>query len=92
MAFELELPPLLSAQGWKVKIRDKERMEPPHVSILRKTDCWRYDLRTGGFLDDDPPPRKVPTQLMELVTTNLDLLRTTWDAMYPENPIGDLRQ
>jgi hypothetical protein len=29
---------------WKVKIRDRERAEPPHVSVLHGTECWRMDL------------------------------------------------
>jgi hypothetical protein len=37
MAFSLPLSPPLRAQGWKVKIRDRERSEPPHVTILHRT-------------------------------------------------------
>ena len=30
MPFELPLPKKLKAESWKVKIREKERVEPPH--------------------------------------------------------------
>jgi len=35
MPFELQLPRNLKADGWKVKIFDKEELEPPHVTVLR---------------------------------------------------------
>ena len=36
MPFELPLPKKLKAEGWKVKIREKERVEPPHVTVMHK--------------------------------------------------------
>ena len=51
MAFSLELPVDLRKAGWKVKIRDRERLEPPHVTIPLKASAWRLDLRTGQFLE-----------------------------------------
>lgn len=51
MAYGLDLPKKLKARGWKVKIRDRERLEPPHVTVFhRNEDPWRIDLRSGGFL------------------------------------------
>jgi hypothetical protein len=68
MAFSLSLPAALVAQGWKAKIRDRERTEPPHVTVLQKTRAWRVDLRTGRFLDKEPDPNDVPKELLnELV-------------------------
>jgi hypothetical protein len=55
VAYELELPKKLKAERWKVKIRDRERSEPPHVTILHKTRAWRIGLRSGSFLDREPP-------------------------------------
>ena len=51
MAFNLPLPRQLAKAGWKVKIRDKERLEEPHFTIIKSTDCWRFGLRTKTFLD-----------------------------------------
>lgn len=87
MAFSLPLPPPWDSQGWKVKIRDRERLEPPHVTVLHRTRAWRWNLRTGGFLDADPPPGDVPTEIIAVVSANLTRLRAEWDAMYPSNPV-----
>ncbi|HVS11835.1 MAG TPA: hypothetical protein VMS76_18355 [Planctomycetota bacterium] len=51
MPFALELPDHLRRAGWKVKVRDKERLEPPHVTILFKARTWRLDLGTREFLE-----------------------------------------
>lgn len=89
MAYTLEtLPQTLKHQGWKVKIRDKERAEPPHVSILKKKQTWRWGLREQAFLNRKPPPRKVPDELVEHLKTNLETLITKWDGMYPHNPVS----
>src|SRR5205809_818363 len=50
MPHELNLPKRLKAKGWKVKIREKERLEPPHVTILCGKREWRVGLRDKGFL------------------------------------------
>ncbi len=65
MAFRLPLPETLRKQGWKVKIRDREYVEPPHASILWKTECWRFNLRDCDFMDDSPDPSRVPGDLMK---------------------------
>src|SRR3954447_14063766 len=36
MPFDLPLTRKLRVQGWKVKIREKERVEPPHVTVMNK--------------------------------------------------------
>jgi hypothetical protein len=89
MAYSLALPSALKAQGWKVKIRDKERTEPPHVSVLKKTSCWRYDLREGRFLDKKPPPSEVVKGIVECIENNIETLIAQWDGMYPDNPVSD---
>jgi hypothetical protein len=73
--------------GWKVKIRDRERMEPPHVTIIHKRRAWRLGLRSGTFLDKEPDPDEVPKAVLEGIRTHWEVLRREWDAMYPENPI-----
>lgn len=87
MAFSLSLPAALVAQGWKAKIRDRERTEPPHVTVIHRTRAWRVDLRTGRFLDREPDPNDVPKELLDELTRQSALLRRTWDEMYPENPV-----
>lgn len=47
MAYALPLPDEWKKNGWRVKIRDDERVEPPHATILHKTRAWRLSLRTG---------------------------------------------
>lgn len=90
MAVELTLPVSLKRARWKVKIQDKENREPPHVSILRGTDKWRINLRTGQFMDRKPSPAEVPQELLDHVRDNWDWACDNWDTMYPDNPVqGD---
>jgi hypothetical protein len=88
MAFALPLPSSVADQGWKVKIRDRERLEPPHVTVLHRTRAWRWNLRSGEFMDVDPPASDVPNEIVELITANLVLLCSEWDRMYPSNPVA----
>lgn len=87
MAFVLKLPSLWESRGWKAKIRDRERVEPPHVTILFKTKAWRLALRNGQFLDKEPDPKDIPQEVIESVRARFALLGAQWDRMYPENPI-----
>ncbi len=90
MPFSLRIPTRLSKAGWKVKIRDKEVREPPHVSIIRRTWTWRLDLRTTEFMDDDPDPTRVPGTLLDYIDKHWEQICMEWDKMYPENPVqGD---
>lgn len=91
MPYSLVLSPHLRQQGWKAKIREKERLEPPHVSIIHKTKTWRIDLRRDRFLDRKPSPKAVPDALRRFISANLRVLRHAWDGMYPENRVGDDR-
>jgi len=90
MAFSFPLPAALKNARWKVKIRDKETREPPHVTIIRGTEAWRIDLRTGRFMDDDPDPSDVPAKLIELILMPANWLQLCemWDVMYPNNPVA----
>lgn len=91
MAYTLPLTAELKKKRWKAKIRDKETREPPHVTIIRGTDAWRIDLRTGAFMDDSPDPAEVPSDLIELVKIEETWrqLCDAWDQMYPNNPVSD---
>jgi hypothetical protein len=86
--FELKLPEPWRSRGWKVKVRDRERVEPPHVTILRRTTAWRLGLRDTELLDREPDPGQVPQQVIDEVRRNIELLRNSWDRMYPENPVA----
>lgn len=90
MAFNLPLTDALRKARWKVKIRDKETREPPHATIIRGTDAWRINLRTGEFMDDKPNPADVPSEIMDLITEEdaWQELCNEWDGMYPNNPVS----
>lgn len=87
MPFELPLPNPFRRYGWKVKIRDRERLEPPHITIFHKTKTWRIELRRVVFLDGEPDPRDVPPEILEFVQAHLNEFRGAWDSMYPANPV-----
>lgn len=87
MAFALAVPVQWASQGWKVKIRDDERNEVPHATILRRRQAWRMSLRSGEFLDSEPDPREVPRELADHAWSKRQALRSAWNGMYPENPV-----
>lgn len=84
MAFELQSKKI--PKPYKVKIRDRERLEQPHVSILKKTECWRLGLRSLKFLDD-VSWSAFPDGIREAIDENLEQLIREWNRMYPENPV-----
>jgi len=87
MAYSLRLPGKF--KQWKVKIRDRETVEPPHATVLRKTLAWRINLRTGEFMDAEPDPSEVPKALVKVIEgeANWRTLRDHWDSMYPHNRV-----
>jgi hypothetical protein len=87
MAFRLSEPRQLEKAGWKIKIRDKERLEEPHLTIIKGTDSWRYSLRSRNFLDEGRW-KDFPKVLRETIEKNWVQLCNAWDAMYPHNPIS----
>jgi hypothetical protein len=89
MPYNLSIPIAPRRARWKVKIRDKETLEPPHASLLRGTQTWRIDLRTGRFMDAIPKPEEVPEELLDFVLAdeNWRRLRDEWDRRYPTNPV-----
>src|ERR1700730_13597874 len=89
MPHELDLPKRLKARGWKVKIREKERLEPPHVTIMCGKKEWRVGLRDKSFLV--PPGGKwaeIDDGVRKLTEENCQSLQDAWDRMYPSNPIS----
>src|SRR5947209_1894869 len=89
MAFDLPLSRQLAKAGWKVKIRDKERLEDPHVTIIKGTICWRLNLRTRKFMDAGSKWKDIPEQLQSTIDAeaNWNRLCQAWDAMYPNNQV-----
>ena len=87
MPFNLKLAEAVSNGAWKVKIRDRERNEPPHVTVIHGTRSWRWGLREQAWLDKEPPGREVPSALVAFVVANLAQLVSVWDSKYPENPV-----
>jgi hypothetical protein len=89
MPFELPLPRKHKAEGWKVKIREKERVEPPHVTVMHKADEWRLGLRDKQLL---VPPggriKDIDPGVMRFIEEHWEQLREAWDAKYPENPVS----
>lgn len=87
MPYELRLDKSSRALGWKVKIRDKERLEPPHVTIIKGTKSWRWDLRRQVFMDPYPPTKEVPEDLVTKLKAEHSNLKKQWDLKYPENKV-----
>ena len=74
--------------GWSVKILDRERLEPPHVTIrFRKVKKGRLCLRSLTFLDDGSTWNDIDESVRQAIEANLQLLRDEWGRMYPHNPV-----
>ena len=89
MAFSLELADDLRQAGWKVKIRDRERLEPPHVTILFKASAWRLSLRTNQFLERTASWRDVDPRVRTAIEAAWSQLCSEWDSLYPSNPVRE---
>ena len=87
MPFELDLPKRLKKLGWKVKIREKERLEPPHVTILHRFQEWRVILRDGSLLPPSGRRADIDDEVWKHVVLHWALLQAEWDKKYPSNPI-----
>lgn len=87
MPFVLPLPEPWKSRGWKAKIAEKERLEPPHVTLYCRSWRWRVGLRDGRVMDPEPDPAEVPRDLLTVVRESLPLLVAAWDAKYPNNPV-----
>ncbi|MBI4580159.1 MAG: hypothetical protein HY718_10685 [Planctomycetes bacterium] len=87
MAYDLPLDEAIRNVGWKVKIRDRERLEPPHATILFKRRAWRLCLRTRQFLDEGDSWKQIPSAVREAIEARWKTLCEQWDAHYPNNPV-----
>jgi len=88
MPLHLPLPERLSHEGWKVKIYDNERLEPPCATVIRGNLEWRWNLRSRQFMDREPDPRDVPRELREFVQVEHTKLVRLWDLTRPGNPVA----
>jgi hypothetical protein len=87
MAVLFPLPQPWASRGWKLKIRDRERVEPPHVSLIFRVKTWRFGLRDNEFLDGEPDPGEVDKALVQHLLSNLEEFVAAWDTLYPHNPV-----
>lgn len=91
MAFDLTdlLKKVIRKAGWKIKIRDNERNETPHVTILSRETTWRVSLRDGSFLHPGGRWKDIPKEVQAIIEDpkHRERLAEEWDAMYPENPV-----
>ena len=86
MAFTLFLSPALKAK-WKVKIRDKERLEDSHVTIFCGHEAWRLGLRNGEFLDKGAKWSLIDKRVKLAIEDNWMELIAAWDERYSNNPV-----
>jgi hypothetical protein len=87
MPYVLRLLQSLKQAGWKVKIHDSERLEPPHVTIYQKMRKWRVSLRDGAFLDRGDKWSQIDSGVRAAIEENWELLIAEWDAIHPDNPV-----
>ena len=90
--YELPLPAKLESERWKVKIWDNEIRESPHITIVRKTQKWRWGLRERAFMDKEPDPSLVAQEVMDEVNGQYLLLCNEWDRIHPDNPVVGLME
>lgn len=88
MPFELQLPFQHRKAGWKVKIREKERLEPPHVTIIHRRRSWRLGLRDQRFLDPGDSWQGIPSDVKSAILENLVVLCDEWNFKYTDNPVS----
>jgi hypothetical protein len=88
MPYVLHLSQGLRQAGWKVKIHDFERLEPPHVTIYCKKRKWRLSLRDGTFLDRGDKWSQINENVRAAIEAAWNTLRHEWDAIHPDNPVS----
>lgn len=87
MPYDLPLSQALRQAGWKVKIHDLERLEPPHVTIYCKSRKWRLSLRDGTFLDLGDKWSQIDEQVGTAVKDAWERLQQEWDRIHADNPV-----
>lgn len=89
MPYVLLLLQALKQAGWKVKIHDSERLEPPHVTIYQKMRKWRLCLRDGKFLDKGDKWSQIDDAVKDTIQNeeNWKLLKREWNKIHDDNPV-----
>ncbi len=87
MPYKLRLSVNLRKGGWKVVIHDFERLEPPHITIYRKSEKWRLSLRTGGFLVPGGKWSEIDDNVRKAIVAAWKDLIAEWDKIHPDNPV-----
>ena len=89
MPYVLQLPHVLKQAGWKVKIHDSERLEPPHVTIYQKMRKWRLSLRDKMFLDQGDKWSQIDPVVKDAIldAENWNRLKQEWDKIHADNPV-----
>jgi hypothetical protein len=93
MPHELKLQKRLKAKGCKVKIREKERLEPPPITIMCGKKEWRVGLHDGSFLV--PPGGKwadIDDEVRDIIDESWKQLQDAWNRKYPSNPISSAEE
>jgi hypothetical protein len=88
MPYVLHLSRALRQAGWKVKIHDFERLEPPHATTYWKRRKWRLSLRDGSFLDRGDKWSQIDEGVKAAIEAAWENLRDEWDALHPDNPVS----
>ena len=89
MADPIELPKKLKRQGWKVKVYDRERLEPPHLTLICRERVWRIGLREKDFLV--PPGGRwhdIDQEVKAILEEQWQALCAAWDEKHPTNPVS----
>ena len=87
MPYVMLLLGALKQAGWKVKIHDSERLEPPHVTIYQKMRKWRLSLRDGTFLDRGDRWSEIDDRVRMAIEREWKTLIAEWDEIHPDNPV-----
>ena len=77
------------AQGWKVKVYSRERLEPPHLTLICRDKVWRIGLRDTEFMI--PPGggwREIDPQVRAILEEQWQILCDAWDEQHPTNRVS----
>ena len=95
MADPIRLSKKLRDRGWKIKIYDRERSEPPHLTLICREKVWRIEPRTKLFMKPggswrDIDWRDIDPEVREILDdeTHWKVLCDAWDAKHPANPVS----
>lgn len=92
MTYTLDLPPTLRANGWRVKIRNLERVEVPHITVLHREREWRLSLRDWSELPYSERRTALDAELWAHLQQKHAELVAAWDAKYATvNPVWSVK-